>query len=119
MDAPKTARNVAIIALIAAAIFLLPGSGRATEIFEAALAVAFGIAIAFILLRLYREHRIAIHSLGDRHRALLYGAVASAVILVLARARLWQTGFGELVWFVAAGGVGYALAAVYRHWRAY
>ena len=53
-------------------------------------------------MRLYREHRVALHGLGDRHRALLYGAVAVGVFAYMARARMWQTGFGELAWFLLA-----------------
>ncbi len=119
MDRLKTARNVAIVALIAAAIYFLPGGGRAASTFEAALLVAFGIGIAYLCMRLYREHRVALHSLGDRHRALLYGALAIAVIAVTARARMWQTGLGELVWFALVGFVVYTALAVYRRWRMY
>jgi len=119
MERFKTARNIAIIALIAAAIFLIPGGGQATTTVGGVLQVAFGLAIAFIALRFYRERRVAIHGLGDRHRALLYGALAVAMMLALAKIRLWETGLGELVWFIVAGGVVYALIAVYRQWRAY
>ena len=75
-------RNVAIVLAIAAAVYFLPGGGRAASTFEAALWVAFGLGVGYLGLRLYREHRIALHSLGDRHRALLYGAVALAVFAV-------------------------------------
>jgi len=119
MERFKTARNIAIIALIAAAIFLIPGGGQAATTVGGVLQVAFGLAIAFIALRFYRERRVAIHGLGDRHRALLYGALAVAMMLALAKIRLWETGLGELVWFIVAGGVVYALIAVYRQWRAY
>ena len=119
MDRLKTARNVAIVALIAAAVYLLPGGGRAASTFEALLYVAFGIGFAYLGLRLYREHRIALHGLGDRHRALFYGSLAAGVFAVTARERMWQTGPGELVWFALIGFVVYTLLAVYRHWRAY
>jgi hypothetical protein len=119
MDRMKTARNVAIVALIAAAVYLLPGGGRAASTFEALLYTAFGVGIAYLGLRLYREHRIALHGLGDRHRALLYGALAVAVFVVTARERMWQTGLGEIVWFALIGFVAYTLLAVYRRWRAY
>ena len=119
MERFKTARNIAIIALIAAAIFLIPGGDQAATTVGGVLQVAFGLAIAFIALRFYRERRVAIHGLGDRHRALLYGALAVAMMLALAKIRLWETGLGELVWFIVAGGVVYALIAVYRQWRAY
>ena len=119
MERAKTARNIVIIALIAAAIFLLPGGGQAATTVEAVLQVLFAVAIGYIGLRFYRERRVAIHALGDGYRALFYGALAAATVLALAKIRMWETGTGELLWFIAAGGVVYALIAVYRRWRAY
>ena len=119
MDRFKTARNVAIVALIAAAVFVLPGGGRAASTFETLLLVAFAVGIGYVGLRSYREHRIALYSLGDRHRALLYGALALGVVVVVARARMWQTGLGELIWFALIALVAYAVIAVYRYSRSY
>jgi hypothetical protein len=118
-DRLKSTRNVAIVLAIAAAVYFVPGGGRAAATFEAALWVAFGLGVGFLGLRLYREHRIALHSLGDQHRALLYGTIALAVFEYVARVRMWQTGFGELAWFVLLGFVVYSLLEVYRRWRAY
>jgi hypothetical protein len=130
----KTARNVAIILAIAAAVYFIPGGGRAAGTFEAALWVAFGIGIAFLALRMYREQRIALFGLGDRHRGLLYGAVALGVFVWVVRKRMWYAlqvrggelvevhrwdGVGELVWFVLVGLVVYSLLIVYRHARSY
>jgi hypothetical protein len=115
----KTARNVAIIVLIAAAVYFIPGSSRATRTFESVLWVLFGVAIGYLGLRLYREHRVALSGLGDRHRGLLYGAVALAVFAFAARARMWQTGFGELGWFALIAIVIYGLMEVYRYSRSY
>jgi hypothetical protein len=119
MENLKTARNVAIIGVIALAVFLVPGGGRAANTFEAALLTAFALGIGYLGVRMYRENRVALHSLGDRHRALLYGAVAAGVFVILGRSRMWATGFGELLWFVLLGLIVYSLLAVYRHWRAY
>jgi hypothetical protein len=118
-DSLKTARNVGIIVAIAAAIYFIPGGGRAAGTFEAVLWAAFGAGIAYMGLRLYREHRISLHGLGDRHRALLYGGTAVAVFAVVARTRMWQTGLGELAWFLLIIGVLYAAMEVYRHARSY
>jgi hypothetical protein len=118
-DRLRILRNIAILALLAAAIYLLPGGGRAASTAEAVLYVGFGVAIGYIGLRVYREQRVALHSLGDRHRGLLYGALALAYLLIMARPRMWQTGLGELLWFVLIGGAVYALVAVIRRWRAY
>ncbi|GEM_PF-480839 len=130
----KMTLNVAIILAIAAAVYFIPGGGRAANTFEAALWVAFGLGIAFLALRMYREHHIALFGLGDRHRGLLYGAVALAVFLWAVRSRMWYAlqvrsaelvqvhrwdGLGEILWFVLAGVVVYSLLTVYRHSRAY
>lgn len=110
---------VAIILAIAAAVYFIPGGGRAAVTFEAALWTVFGLGVGYLGLRMYREHHVALHSLGDRHRGLLYGAVALIVFEWAGRSRMWETGFGELAWFVLAGIAVYSLVAVYRQWRAY
>jgi hypothetical protein len=115
----KQTRNVAIVLAIAAAVYLIPGGGRAAGTFEAALVVAFALGIGYLGVRLYREHHYTLYGLGDRHRALLYGAIFLAVFEWVAQPRMWLTGFGELGWFVLAALVVWALLEVYRHWRAY
>jgi hypothetical protein len=50
---------------------------------------------------------------------LLYGALAVGLVAFMAKARMWQTGLGELVWLVLMGLVVYGLIAVYRYWRSY
>jgi hypothetical protein len=115
----KTTRNIAIVALIAAAVYFLPSGGRAANTFGALLYIGFGVAIGYLGLRFYREHRVALHGLGDRYRGLLYGAIAAGVLVWMSRARMWQTGIGELLWFVLAGAIVYAAIVVVRRWRAY
>jgi hypothetical protein len=130
----KTARNVAIVVAIAAAVYFIPGGGRAAGTFEAALWVAFAIGIGYLALRAYREHHVALFGLGDSHRGLLYGAVALAVFAWVVRKRMWYAlqvrggelvqvhrwdGVGELAWFVLVGLVVYSLLIVYRHARSY
>jgi hypothetical protein len=119
MERMKTARNVAILLAIAAAVYFLPGGGRAASTFEAGLLVAFGVAAAYLGLRFYREYRISLHSLGDRRRGLLYGGVAVGLFAYVARKNMWQTGLGELAWFLLVAGVLYVLLEVYRHSRSY
>jgi hypothetical protein len=119
MDSLKTARNVAIIVVIAAGVYFLPNGGRVANTFESLLWVAFGVGIGYLGLRFYRENRVALHGLGDRHRGLLYGSLAGAMFALTARPRMWETGAGELAWFVLVGLIVSSLLAVYRHWRAY
>jgi hypothetical protein len=130
----KMARNIAIILAIAAAVYFIPGGGRAAGTFEAALWVAFGLGIGYFALRMYREHHMTLYGLGDRHRGLLYGAVALGLFVWIVRKRMWYAlqvqggelvqvhrwaGVGEFLWFVLLGLVLYALLTVYRYSRSY
>jgi len=131
----KLTLYVAIIFAIAAAVYFIPGGGRAANTFEAALWVAFALGIGYLGLRMYREHHVWLYGLGDRHRGLLYGAVAVGFFLWAVRLRMWYAynvrggteivqvhrwdGLGEVLWFALAGLAVYSLLAVYRQWRAY
>lgn len=122
----KNARNVLIIFAIGAGVYFIPGGGRAAETAGAALWTVFAIALGFLGLRLWREHHVALDGLGERHRGLLYGAVALGFFLWAVRSRMWYTlqgqrwgGLGEVLWFALAALAVYSLIAVYRHARAY
>jgi hypothetical protein len=119
MDRLRIARNIAIIALIAAAVEFLPGGGRAATAFSAVLWVVFAAGFAYFAYRLYRERHVDLYGLGDRHRGLLYGALAVGFVTAAAQPRMWRTSVGEFVWFALIGIVVYTLLAVYRYSRTY
>lgn len=121
MERYRTARNVAIVALLAAAVFLLPGGGQAASTFEAILLIGFGVGFAYLGLRLYREHRVTLHGLGDRHRAILYGALALAAFEIAGYSRMvhHSSSLVGVLWFALLLLVLYGLMVVYRHWRSY
>ena len=119
MERYRQAINVAIVLLIALAVFLLPGGGRAAGTFEGILLAGFGVGFGYLGLRMYREYRVTIHGLGDRYRAALYGSLALVGLLVLGQKHLWRTGLGTLAWFALALLALYGLGIVYRRWRSY
>ncbi|HEX9481525.1 MAG TPA: hypothetical protein VF927_05455 [Solirubrobacteraceae bacterium] len=119
MERWRNARNIAIVVAIGAGVYFIPGGGRGASAVEAALWVLFAIGIGYLGLRQYRENQFRLTALGDRHRGLLYGSIALALFCYLARSRMWETGLGELAWFVLAGLVLWALLEVYRHARSY
>jgi hypothetical protein len=118
-DRTKTLRNVAILLVLAAAVAFLPGGGRVANTFSTVLGVAFAGGLAYAGYWFYRQHRVDIYGLGENRRALLYGAIGVGVVTLAAKARMWETGFGELVWFVLLGLVVYTLFALYRYSRSY
>ncbi|MEA2271450.1 MAG: hypothetical protein QOI98_158 [Solirubrobacteraceae bacterium] len=112
-------RNVAIVAVIALAVLVVPGGGDAANLFAALLGLLFAGGIAFFVGRLYRENRVAIFGLGDRDRALFYGGLAVAAVAATATPRLWETGAGTAVWFVLVAGASWAVVVVVRNARRY
>jgi hypothetical protein len=118
-DRMKTARNVAILLLLAAAVAYLPGGGRAAVTFQTILGVAFMFGVGLAGMYFYRQNRVAVYSLGDRRRALLYGSIGVAAVTLAAKPRMWETSFGEFAWFVLLGLVAYTLFALYRYSRSY
>lgn len=119
MDRLRALRNVAIVALIAAAVQFLPGGGQVAEAFAAALWVVFMAGAGYLCYRLYRERRVDLYGLGSRYRAMLYGALAVGYAALAARVRMWETGAGEAAWLALIALCAWGLLVVYRYSRSY
>jgi hypothetical protein len=113
------ARNVAIIALLAAAVAFVPGGGTTASIVGGVLSTLILVAFVLLAARFYRERRLDIESLGDRWRLALYAAIAVLVLAFAGRARLWETGGGTLLWILVVAGACYTLYLVWHHHREY
>jgi hypothetical protein len=116
---PATVRNVAIIALVALAVFAIPGGGNLADLLLAIISLAFLATIAWFAHRLYKENQFTLLSLSRNHRALLYGAVALAFATLVATNRLWDTGAGTLAWFALLGLCAASLYYVWTESRRY
>ena len=119
MAAAKNIRNVAIILVIAAAVDAIPGGGHAAQTVLQALYLGFLAAFAWIGSRLYRENRVAIYSLGDRHRTLLYCALGVLLLTLTATGVLWGTSLGSIAWLALLAVSVVALVEVFRSARSY
>jgi hypothetical protein len=111
--------NVAIILAVAALIAIVPGGGPASSFVVQLISLVFLAAIAWVASRLYREHRIALYSLGDPRRAIVYVAAGVATLTFCASGRLLNTGGGTILWLVLVLGAAYAVFAVFRSARDY
>lgn len=112
-DRTRLWRGLAIVALIALAVTLLPGAGNGVDVFVDALRCLFLAAIAASGWRLYVTQQFWLSSLGDLQRAVLYGAIAVAVFTLAADRRFDELGGGLLMQMVVLGGCG---AAVFWVW---
>jgi hypothetical protein len=116
-DTAKHLRNVAIILVIAVAVWKLPGGGTAANTIGNVFSVFFIGGLFFLGYRVYMERRETIHGLEERQRGLLYGALALAGFALIATRRMWDAGgLGALIWMAMIGAAAYA---IYSVWRAY
>jgi hypothetical protein len=120
-DRNKHLRNIAIIVLLAAAVWKLPGGGDTSNAILTLLLVILWAGVLFFGYRIYMEHRMTIHSLDDRMRALLYGSLVVIVLTLVATSRLWNQagGLGVLIWFGLLGLAAWGIATVWRAYREY
>ncbi len=114
-----TARNVLILLVIAAAVVVLPGGGQVAALIGALLSIVFFAGMAFFAGRSYLEHRLELYGLEERHRAILYAALAALAVTLAGASRLLATGPGLLAMIALLGASGYGLFFVYQSWRRY
>lgn len=114
-----TARNIAIIVVVALAVAFAPAGREGADLIGRTLSAVFIVIIALILGRLYRQFRGEIFSLGDQWRFALYAAVGIAILTVSVTGQLWATGPGALVWVALVGASSYTLYVIWGRYRSY
>jgi drug/metabolite transporter (DMT)-like permease len=116
----QLARKLAVVALIALALVVLPGGGAALDVVLTLLTVAFFAAIAFLGYRLYRQYRFELDTLRDNLRAVLYGSIGLALLTFTATDRLFdQGGAGVIVWLALLALCSYGIFWVWTRYRSY
>jgi len=114
-----TARNVAIVVLLALAVWLVPGGGEGADLVGRILNAAFIVLVVLIVGSMYRRYRGEIFGLGDQWRFALYAAVGVALLTVSVTGRLWETGAGALIWVALVGSASYTLYVIWQRYRSY
>jgi hypothetical protein len=109
----RTARNVAIIMVLALGVAFLPGGGNVVEAIVTALMMGFLAGIAWMLYTLSRQNQLTLAALSDRRRAILYGALGLIALLIAGADKLFESGGGTLLWLVLLGA---SVAAIWRVW---
>ncbi len=114
-----TARNVGILVLLAAIVWLVPGGGEGANLVGQVLNAIFIVVMALIVGSLYRQYRGEIFGLGDQWRFALYAAVGIALLTVSITGRMWETGPGALIWVALIGASSYTLYVIWQRYRSY
>jgi hypothetical protein len=116
----STAWKFGVVALVALAVFLLPGGGSALNVTLTLLTIAFFVAIAMLGYRLYRQYRFELDTLEDRQRLVLYSSVALAFLTFTATNRLFDLGgLGVLAWLALLALASYGVFWVWTKYRTY
>lgn len=112
--AMQTARNVAIIMLLALGVAAVPGGEATADTILVAISMAFLAAIAWFVYRLYNEQHLTLATMSDSRRAILFGAVGAIALLVVGYEEFRSWDGGVLLWI---GLMAAAVAAIFLVWR--
>jgi hypothetical protein len=119
-DRGKHLRNIAIIVLLAVAVWQVPGGDAAGSTVANVLSIIFIGGLLFLGYRLYMENRETIFGLEERQRGVLYAGAALIAITLIATRRMWDAGgVGAIVWLMMLGAGVYAIVGVWRAYREY
>lgn len=110
----QTARNVAIVMLLALVVAVVPGGDAAADTILVAISMAFLVAIAWFCYRLYVDQQLTLDSMTDGRRAILYGAVGAIALLIVGYEEFSGWAGGVLVWIALLAA---AIGAIFLVWR--
>lgn len=110
----RTARNVAIIALLALALTVLPAGGNIAEAVLAMLSILFAVAIGAMLIRFWKDTGLQRDTFTDRQRWLIYGSIGAIALMIVGTDELLSTGPGVVVWVAVLVGAGWL---IFNTWR--
>lgn len=109
------ARNLALVALVALGVTVLPGGGNATEAVVTALSLTMLAAIGLTIARVWQETSLGRDVFDERQEQIFYAALGVLALIVVGTDELLDSGPGALVWIAGLGG---SIAALVITWRA-
>lgn len=94
------ARNILIIALLAAGVAFLPNGGNFADAVLTAITMGFLAGIAWTVYRLVWQFRTGIIALAASRRIILYSCFGLIVLLVAGASKMFASGFGTMSWLL-------------------
>jgi hypothetical protein len=110
----RTARNIAIIALLAVPIAFVPGGGDAADAILLALTLGFLAGIAAMVYVFFRQNQMTLSTLTDSRRAILYSAVGGVALLVAGQDELLDGPGGIVIWIGLLAACAFVIFAIWR-----
>jgi hypothetical protein len=109
----RTARNVAIVMLLALAVAFAPAGGNVVDAIFTALTMGFLAGIAWMLYTLSRQNQLTLATLSERRRAIFYGGFGMIALLIAGTDKLFSSGAGTLIWILLLVA---SVGAIWRVW---
>ncbi|MCB0866022.1 MAG: hypothetical protein KDB58_09935 [Solirubrobacterales bacterium] len=108
------ARNIAIIALLALILTVLPSGGNVADGILTALSLLFLGAIALLLVRFWKESSLTRDAMTDRQRGIVYGGLGAIALMIAGTDELFDSGAGTVAWLLI---VGVSAWLIFTTWR--
>ena len=119
-DRTRTARNVVILLVLAAAVWRLPGGAVGERTISNLISIVFWGGLIFFMYRIYMERRTTLLGWDDRLRFRLYASIGVMMFAIVATARMFSLGsFGGLAWFLLLGLAVWGIFTALRAARSY
>jgi Kef-type K+ transport system membrane component KefB len=115
----KVARNIAIVALLALVVAVVPGGDNAARAVVAAISLIFLALISLAARELYRQNKMAYVALTERQRLIFVGALGVLVLMVAGLDELTESGPGTAVWLALIGLSVFGIVRVVAESRTY
>ena len=112
-------RNVAIIALLALAVTVLPGGGNVVNAILTALSLIFFAAIALLIGRAWEQTSLTRDVMSERQRATFYAALGALALMVAGMDEMLDTGLGTVSWLLVVATAAYLAVTTWREASAY
>ncbi len=112
-------RNIAIIAVLALLLALLPAGGNVTDGILTALWLLFLGAIALLAARYWRQNSLARDALTDRQRGTIYGCLGALALMVAGTDELFDSGVGTVVWLLVVVVSVWLIVTTWREAQSY
>jgi len=94
----RAVRNVAIVAILALGLTVLPAGGNVAEAILSALSLTLLAALALLAVRYWGQTSFTRDAMSDRQRGLIYGGLGAIALMVAGADELFSTGVGTIVW---------------------
>jgi hypothetical protein len=109
----RTARDIAIVMLLAFCVAFVPAGGNLAEAVLTAITMGFLAGIAWMLFVIGCQNQLTLATLTDARRGILYAALGMIALLVAGSDELTSTGGGRLAWIVLLAA---SVVAIWRIW---